>query len=174
MHIRIATIDDVDALVDMHCAFRESLQKQRPTRGEFREALRQVLQRNSARVLIAFLDERAAGYATFQTSFSAWSTSSAAVLEDLFVLEGFRECGVGRLLVEAATQEARAMGCSAISLDTNEGNEPSQKIYRRLGFSCERARWNGGRQIRYDLALDDGAEPNLPNPLEPTVPLARP
>ena len=29
----------------------------------------------------------------------------------------------------------------------------SNMLYARLGFTCERARWNGGRQIRYDLHL---------------------
>jgi GNAT superfamily N-acetyltransferase len=102
---------------------------------------------------------------------TAWSTFRVAIVEDLFVIDSCRGRGVGHALVEAAIKEASALGCAAMSLDTNERNQASQAVYRRLGFTCERARWAGGRQIQYDLRLGDAApaaptrktEPHSPN-----------
>lgn len=153
MEVRLATASDVENLAHLHCMFRDSLQRSTPTLDEFRLALTRMVSLGSCRILVAVVDGRALGYATLQLVSTAWSLSSAAILEDLYVDEACRGQGVGWRLAKAAVEQVQDLGCTSISLDTNERNEASQKIYRSLGFTSDRARWGGGRQIRYDLKL---------------------
>lgn len=153
LEIRRATRADLEALARLHEQFRKSLQRATPTRVQFTAALDRLLTTGTAHILVATTGSEAVGYTTLHVLHTAWTDTSVAVLEDLFVAELCRGRGVGHALVEAAIREATALGCSSLSLDTNERNEASQKVYRRLGLTCERARWSGGRQIRYDLRL---------------------
>lgn len=153
MEIRQVTSADIDAAARLHCQFRDSLQKQAPAEDEFRSSIARVLTSGHSRMFIAVLEGEAVGYTAMTIVATAWSATNVAVLDDLFVAESCRGRRIGRSLVEAAIREASALGCTAMSLDTNERNESSQAIYRGLGFTCERARWGDGRQIRYDLRL---------------------
>jgi ribosomal protein S18 acetylase RimI-like enzyme len=58
-------------------------------------------------------------------------------LEDLFVSADARGRGVGRALVDAAVERARARGCRRIQLDVNEQNGEALALYRSTGFTTE-------------------------------------
>lgn len=55
-------------------------------------------------------------------------------LEDLFVREETRGAGLGRALVDAALERARARGCRRIQLDVNEANPAAVALYESAGF----------------------------------------
>ena len=57
-------------------------------------------------------------------------------LQDLFTNETARGAGVGRALVDAALDAARARGAARIELDTNETNTGAIALYERAGFSA--------------------------------------
>ena len=46
-----------------------------------------------------------------------------------------RGTGLGRALVEAALERARARGCKRIELDVQEYNEHAIGLYEKCGFS---------------------------------------
>ena len=73
------------------------------------------------------------GVAQLRYRWSVWTESEDAWLEDLFVSADARGRGLGRALVEAAFERARARGCARIELDTGEGN-PARRLYEELGF----------------------------------------
>jgi ribosomal protein S18 acetylase RimI-like enzyme len=77
-------------------------------------------------------------------------------LEDLFVEEAYRGRGVGRTLLDAVMEWARARGCRRLRLDTNERNERGIHLYESLGFTCQRDSYDGGRQLYYTLDLEGG------------------
>lgn len=104
-------------------------------------------------MFLASIDGRSVGYAAQHYCYSTWAVGYEAVLDDLYVQPVYRGKGIGHSLVEHAIRDAVAYGCRAMHLDTNENNVASNALYARFGFTCERARWNGGRQIRYDLQL---------------------
>jgi hypothetical protein len=54
---------------------------------------------------------------------------------------------VGARLLDASIGRARTRGCRVLGLDTNERNEDALRLYRRAGFTAERSRWGGGRQL---------------------------
>lgn len=56
-----------------------------------------------------------------------------AYLHQLDVVEGHRRRGVGTMLVEAAIECARRLGCSKFWLSTGGHNDAAQALYDRLG-----------------------------------------
>jgi len=67
---------------------------------------------------------------------SFWTSTPDCWLEDLYVEDAARGHGVGRALVVAAVERARARGARRIELDTNEDNAPAIALYESLGFSA--------------------------------------
>jgi GNAT superfamily N-acetyltransferase len=151
--VRCAGPRDLPEIALLVVAFRNSLGKERPTRAEIERRLERLLRDSAVTIGVAAEGRALLGYALQRRCFSLWAGGGAAVLEDLFVLEPARRRGLGRRLAEHAIGEARAAGCAGLSLDTNERNAASTALYGRLGFTCARERWDGGRQIRYDLRL---------------------
>jgi ribosomal protein S18 acetylase RimI-like enzyme len=150
---RIAALADVTTLVELYSGFRDSLLRTTPTGEELNASLEKLVRAPDVRVFLATVEDRAVGYAAQRYFYSAWVSGEEALLEDLYVRSDCRGLGVGRCLVEHAIGDAKARGCRSLSLDTNENNAASNALYRHLGFKCERPRWSGGRQIRYDLSL---------------------
>jgi aminoglycoside 6'-N-acetyltransferase I len=62
------------------------------------------------------------------------TTDRIAYLEGWYVVPRARGQGVGRALVEAALDWARAQGCSEFASDTEISNEVSTAAHRALGF----------------------------------------
>ncbi len=151
--IRCAGPRDLPEIAHLVVAFRNLLGKERPTRGEIERRLERLLRDPAVTIGVAAQGPALLGYALQRRCFSLWAAGGAAVLEDLFVLEPARGRGLGRELVAHAIREARAAGCEGLSLDTNERHAAAVGLYESLGFNCARARWDGGRQIRYDLSL---------------------
>ena len=59
----------------------------------------------------------------------------AALLEDMVVHPDWRGQGIGARLLSEAIQQARAAGCSRITLLTDAGNLAAQEFYGRAGFA---------------------------------------
>lgn len=76
---------------------------------------------------------------------TGWSTRPLLYLQDLFVDPGLRGRGIGRLLIEAATEEARRLGCLRLYWLTHETNAEARALYDRV------ARYSGF--VRYDIPL---------------------
>ena len=150
---RIAALADVAALVELYSGFRDSLLRTTPTAEELKVSLETLVQAPEVRLFLATMNGRSVGYAAQRYLYSAWASGEEALLEDLYVQSDCRGLGVGRCLVEHAIRDARERRCRSMSLDTNEKNPASNALYLSLGFTCERRRWQGGRQIRYDLKL---------------------
>jgi len=94
--------------------------------------------------LVASTDGTLVGIAHFV--FHA-NTSAADVcyLQDLFTAEPARRRGVGRALIEAVADAARARGCSRLYWMTQESNTVGRRLYDRV------AEYRGF--IRYQMPL---------------------
>ncbi len=55
-------------------------------------------------------------------------------IEDVIVAEDSRNRGVGEMLVQAAMNEARRQGATAINLTSRPSREAANRLYRRMGF----------------------------------------
>lgn len=64
---------------------------------------------------------------------STWSTSGYTYLEDLFVAPTGRGGDVGRLLIEATAEAARARGSARVYWQTQEYNGRARSLYDQVG-----------------------------------------
>jgi len=84
--------------------------------------------------LIARSGESALGLAVFFREFSTWRGSPGVYVQDLYVASEARGCGLGRQLMDAVLERARAWGATYCKLAVYGENTGAMAFYRRLGF----------------------------------------
>jgi len=77
------------------------------------------------------------GLLTASKRWTLWHSGPCTLIEELVVDESARRQGVGRGLIQAALDWARAQGCSEVEVSTDEDNTAAQAFYRQLGFESE-------------------------------------
>lgn len=77
---------------------------------------------------------KAVGFCQNYPSFSSVSMAPIWVLNDLFVSEAARRCGVARALLTAAANAARRAGVIRLTLCTQQENHRAQALYESLGW----------------------------------------
>lgn len=95
----------------------------------------QLRLRPSCRVLLAFLGEQAVGMAICFEGFSTFACKPLLNIHDLVVSRAHRGQGIGRLLLRAAEQLARMLGCCKLTLEVLGGNTHAQSLYRSCGYA---------------------------------------
>lgn len=75
------------------------------------------------------------GFAQLRYRPSLYSDGLECHLQELYVVPGMRGQGLGRALMEATLEEARAAGASHIDLGTSEDDLAARALYESLGFS---------------------------------------
>lgn len=83
--------------------------------------------------LLAELDGRVAGLASFFPSYSTFRGRPCLYLDNLYVEDWCRRRGVARALLARVASIARARGCQRVDLHVREGND-AETAYRRVGF----------------------------------------
>jgi ribosomal protein S18 acetylase RimI-like enzyme len=105
----------------------------------------------SGRLYVAIVDGRPAGCIGLRHF-----DDGRCEMKRLYVRPGYRGLAIGRLLATRVVTDARAIGYTAMLLDTLPSMETAQRLYRSLGFQdCEPYRFNpvaGTRFMRLGLA----------------------
>ena len=99
------------------------------------DRLCQILKEPSQAIFVA-QDEvgHVIGLLTVGRQQSLWHSGASALIQELVVDRAARRRGVGRALIQAAIEWARAAGCSEIGVSTELDNQDAQAFYRRTGF----------------------------------------
>ena len=117
-------------------AFRDWLGGDHPGEAEMRRSVDLLIDDPATEFLLAASAEvRPSGVCQLRFRHSVWTTAEDCWLEDLFVEQPARGRGLGRALVEAACERARARGARRIELDTSESNRAAIALYEACGFS---------------------------------------
>lgn len=87
-------------------------------------------------ILVARKNEQVLGMVNLLYTVSTALGGRVALLEDMVVLPGFRNSGLGSSLLEQAIQTAGLNGCKRITLLTDSVNESAQHFYQRHGFTA--------------------------------------
>ena len=94
-----------------------------------------MLARPDVVVLVAVRDGHPVGYVSALRRLHLWLGTDILALDDLYVREGYRDAGVGRLLMRALATLADGM---PIRWEVEEDNVAAQRFYRRLGATLRR------------------------------------
>ena len=115
--------------------------------GYSRSALERFLNQEDAGIALAVVEGDAIG-------FVAWYRQAPATmkLDKLYVLRRFHRVGIGRTLIDRVVAQARACGCTQLTLNVNRGNAGAIRAYERCGFEI-RAR--GDFPIGQGFVMED-------------------
>jgi GNAT superfamily N-acetyltransferase len=89
--------------------------------------------RAAAEVLIAYLDDKPAGFALFFHNYSTWLGKRGVYLEDLFVRPAARKHGIGFALLRALAKIAVDRGCGRVDWSVLKWNQLAIDFYRQIG-----------------------------------------
>jgi GNAT superfamily N-acetyltransferase len=135
MHIKRATISDVDDAAPLFDAYRQ-FYGQRSDVHAARAFLTERLRRDESVIFLAVADDEpeALGFTQLYPSFSSVSLRRLWVLNDLFVGPNVRRGGVGRGLLERAREWAIETHAKGLILTTAITNEAAQALYESCGW----------------------------------------
>ena len=136
--VREADVGELLPMLAAYCAFYEV----DPGRDKLEALVRALLERpEEGRQLIARDDEQeATGFATVYWTWSTLVGDRIGVLHDLYVRPEYRRHGLGRALIYACLEEARARGVARLGWDTAPGNAGAQRLYDSLP-EVRRSEW---------------------------------
>ncbi len=140
LELRPATEADLPALVALLAD--DPLGARRERRGgevseAYHEAFRSIDADPNHVLLVADVDEIVVGL--LQLSFLPHLTYQGgwrAQIEGVRVAREHRSLGIGRRMIEAAVDRARARGCHLVQLTTDRRRPEALKFYRSLGFEA--------------------------------------
>lgn len=90
-----------------------------------------------AQIYLIFRGEELAGYFALTFCFSLEFHGRFALLDELYVREGFRRQKLGKAVVAFAEDLCRKNGVKALRLEVGRENLPAQSMYRATGFKEE-------------------------------------
>ncbi|MCI0361573.1 MAG: GNAT family N-acetyltransferase [Planctomycetaceae bacterium] len=120
-------------LLDMYC--RNEFGDGKPLTHETRANLISgLIKHGGARVFLAYEGDEPAGLALCFVGFSSFKARPLVNVHDLAVAPRFRGRGIGKALLDAVADDARALGCCKVTLEVRADNAKAIELYRRAGF----------------------------------------
>src|SRR5690606_31430591 len=121
-----------------------------PSPGEelFARRVAELIANGSAIVLVA--GEEPAGLAVLRLREALAADGLDAYLEELYVIPERRGQGLGRALLEATLDAARAAGAVRIELGTDETDTAARALYESAGFTNH---FDGAQMLFYERTL---------------------
>ena len=106
-----------------------------PEPARLRATISTILTSSDHMFLVAEQRGRLVGMCALLFWQSTWSASLVCELQDVLITESHRRSDIGRSLVQAAEELARARGCSRLFLLAEYWNLDAHAFYRSLGLT---------------------------------------
>lgn len=136
MQVRVATAGDEEQIIELLKEFMTFEKAELLTDSGFKDMFKAVLN-NPAGIffIIAEIEGKAVGMATLVFRFSTWQGKMVVTIDDVYVRQEARHCGVATALLNQAFMLAKDRGCPRVDLITEIDNYPAQELYKKMGFT---------------------------------------
>jgi GNAT superfamily N-acetyltransferase len=140
LEIAPVAVEEFEELLPLIAAYQRFYEVEAIDEERNRTFFRRFLTPSKDGLLLGARSEgRLVGYACLYWHFSSLEACESVLMNDLFVDDSVRGQGVGRALIEAATEVARERGVPFIEWSTAPDNETAQRLYDWTG--AERTEW---------------------------------
>jgi GNAT superfamily N-acetyltransferase len=141
VHVRPATLSDLDAIVSGNVALAEESEHLQLDSQTLREGVRALLTgRAPGRYSVAELDRRVVGQLLITYEWSDWRNRMVWWIQSVYVVPEARRLGIFRALYAYARQEALAGGTGGLRLYVDVTNTVAQAVYRSMGMTGDHYR----------------------------------
>jgi GNAT superfamily N-acetyltransferase len=149
--VRRAEIGDAESIGRLLHDFNAEFGEPTPGARALAVRVRELMEGDELRVLLAGDEPR--GLAVLRFRPAIWSDALECNLAELYVVPRWRGRGLGRALLEAAIELARAEGADRIELGTGEDDVAARALYESLGFDNSGGRPEGPVNFFYEREL---------------------
>jgi GNAT superfamily N-acetyltransferase len=139
INIRAATAQDEDAVLALIPQLFEAPGR-RPadyTEEVGRTGVRRAIGQAYSDILLALDGDHVLGLASVYADIQSIRYGPRCWLQDLVVSKDARSRGIGKMLLDAATDWARDLGCTHLQLSSGLGRVDAHRFYRREGMGEE-------------------------------------
>lgn len=149
--MRRATRADADAIGELLHAFNSEYQEPTPGAAALAKRTAELMAADEVKVILGGAGPD--GLAVLRFRPSLWTPEPDCYLEELYVVPGRRGKGLGRAIMEAAIELARAEGAGRMELGTSEDDVAARGLYESLGFTNRERRPDGPIMYFYERDL---------------------
>ena len=141
LHVRPATLGDLDAIVTGNMKLAEESENVRLDAATLREGIRALLEgRAPGQYWMADLDGQVAGQLLITHEWSDWRNCMVWWVQSVYVPPAMRRRGVLKALYSHVRGEARAAGIGGLRLYVDNTNTRAQAAYAALGMNGDHYR----------------------------------
>jgi ribosomal protein S18 acetylase RimI-like enzyme len=130
--VRVASSADAEAVGRLLHDFNGEFGEPTPGPDRLAERIRRLLAVGDTTILLGGTGPD--GVAVLRFRAAIWSDAPECYLAELYVVPQSRGRGLGRSLMEAAIEAARARGADHMDLGTSEDDVAARSLYESLGF----------------------------------------
>jgi ribosomal protein S18 acetylase RimI-like enzyme len=149
--VRRAGSDDAEAVGRLLHDFNTEFGEPTPGPDALAARVRTLLAGGDTTILVAGTGPD--GLAVLRFREAIWADALECYLAELYVVPGRRGRGLGRALMEAAIETARAEGATHMDLGTGEDDVAARALYESLGFSNREGKPDGPLNFFYEREL---------------------
>jgi GNAT superfamily N-acetyltransferase len=149
--VRHADLSDAAAVGRLLFDFNTEFDEPTPSPEELAARVAELLAGGDTVVLLA--GEGPDGLAVLRFRLALWSKGSECYLAEMYVVPERRRQGLGRQLLEAAIEVARARGADSMDIGVDEPDVGARTLYESFGFTNRTGEPPGDLMFVYEREL---------------------
>jgi ribosomal protein S18 acetylase RimI-like enzyme len=149
--IRRGGPEDAGAIARLLHDFNSEYSEPTPGVGALTGYAERLLREGEMTVLLA--GEGPDGISLIRFRPCIWTGGPEAHLQELYVVPALRGGGIGRALLEATIEAARAAGATGLDLNTGETDTAARALYESAGFTNREGSPDGPSMLFYEREI---------------------